>query len=67
MWDKYTLERLSIFTRDTPIFSSERMLHKNYDRKGLVVKKNDSGRESQEAGRQDKLIGGKLYSNSHSD
>jgi hypothetical protein len=28
----------SIFIRDTPIFSSERMLHKDYDRKGSVAK-----------------------------
>jgi hypothetical protein len=26
------------FTRDTPIFSSERMLHKDYDRNGSVEK-----------------------------
>jgi hypothetical protein len=34
------------------------MLHKEYDRKGLVGKK-ISGRESQGAWRQDELIGGK--------
>ena len=35
----YTLvERPSIFIRDKPIFSSERLLHKDYDRKGSVVK-----------------------------
>jgi hypothetical protein len=31
-------ERPSIFIRDEPIFSSERMLHKDYYRKGLVEK-----------------------------
>jgi hypothetical protein len=36
------------------------MLHKDYDRKGSVAKKKKvSGRESQEAWRQDELIGGK--------
>jgi hypothetical protein len=28
----------SIFIRDKPIFSSERILHKEYDRKGSVEK-----------------------------
>jgi hypothetical protein len=31
-------ERPSTFIRDKPIFSSERMLHKDYYRKGLVKK-----------------------------
>jgi hypothetical protein len=31
-------ERQSIFIRDKPIFPSERMLHKGYDRKGSVEK-----------------------------
>jgi hypothetical protein len=31
-------ERPSIFIRDEPIFSSERMLHKDYYRKGTVEK-----------------------------
>jgi hypothetical protein len=45
---KYTLdERTSIFIRDKPIFSSERMLYKDYYRKGSVEK--ISGRESQGA------------------
>jgi hypothetical protein len=35
----YTGQRPSIFIRDRPIFSSERMLHKDYDRKGSVAKK----------------------------
>jgi hypothetical protein len=29
-----------VFLRDKPIFSSERMLHKDYDRKVSVSKKN---------------------------
>jgi hypothetical protein len=37
---------------------SERMLHKDYDRKGCSKKK-DSGRDLQEARRQKQLIGGK--------
>jgi hypothetical protein len=32
-------ERPSIFTRDTPIFPSERKLHKDYGCKGSVTKK----------------------------
>jgi hypothetical protein len=32
-------ERPSMFIRDKPIFSSERMLHKDYYRKGSVEKK----------------------------
>jgi hypothetical protein len=36
---EYTLGgRPSIFIRDKPIFSSERMLHKDYRRKGSVEK-----------------------------
>jgi hypothetical protein len=38
-------ERPSIFVRDSPIFSSETVLHKDYDRKGSVEKISD--RESQ--------------------
>jgi hypothetical protein len=44
-----------MFIRDKPIFSSERMLHKDYYRKGSVEKK-ISGRESQGAWGQDELI-----------
>jgi hypothetical protein len=43
---------------DRPIFSSERMLYKDYDR-GCSVEKKKSSRESQGARRQDELIGGK--------
>jgi hypothetical protein len=31
-------ERPSIFIKDEPVLSSERMLHKKYDRKGSVEK-----------------------------
>jgi hypothetical protein len=48
------VERLSIFIRDKPISSSERMLYKNYDHKGLVEKQ-----KSQGVWRQDELVGGK--------
>jgi hypothetical protein len=41
-------ERSSAFIRDKPIFSSKRMLHKNYYSKGSVEKK-ISVRESQGA------------------
>jgi hypothetical protein len=51
-------ERPSIFIRDNPIFSSERMLHKDYYRKGSVEQK-IPGRGSQGASRQDELTGGK--------
>jgi hypothetical protein len=43
---------------DTPICSSERMLHKVYNGKCSAQKK-ITGRESKGACRQDKLIGGK--------
>jgi hypothetical protein len=37
---KFTLdEMLNIFIRDKPIFSSERMLHKDYYRRSSVEKK----------------------------
>jgi hypothetical protein len=49
----------SIFIRDKPILSSERLLHKDYGRKSSVAKKKISGRDSQGAWRQDELIGGK--------
>jgi hypothetical protein len=39
MCDMYTGDRPSIFIRNKPIFSSEGMLHKDYDRKGSVAKK----------------------------
>jgi hypothetical protein len=47
----------STFIRDKPIFSSERMLHEDYYRKGSVQK--ISGRVPQGAWRQDETIGGK--------
>jgi hypothetical protein len=46
--------------RDNLILSSEGMLHKEYDRKGSVIKKKkNSGHDPQGAWRQDELIGGK--------
>jgi hypothetical protein len=39
MCEMYTWQRPSIFIRDKPIFSSERMLHKDYYRKSSVEKK----------------------------
>jgi hypothetical protein len=35
-------KRPSIFIRDKHVFSSERMLHKDYERKGSVAKKKKS-------------------------
>jgi hypothetical protein len=49
----------SSIVRDKPIFSSERMLHKDYYRRSSAKKKKKSGRGSQGAWRQDELIGGK--------
>jgi hypothetical protein len=37
--DTYTSQRPSTFVREKPIFSSERMLHKDYDRKDSVETK----------------------------
>jgi hypothetical protein len=51
------MHSMKIFISDKPIFSSERMLHKNYYRKSSVEKKK-SGPGSQGAWRQDELIGG---------
>jgi hypothetical protein len=53
-------EAKRIHERQT-ILSSERILHKSYDRKGSFAKKKKkiSGRESQGAWRQDELIDGK--------
>jgi hypothetical protein len=57
MCDTYTLQRRRLFIREKPILSSEMVLHRDYDSKGSVEK--ISGRESQKAWHQDKLIGGK--------
>jgi hypothetical protein len=46
-----------MFIKDKSNLSLERMLYKNYDRKGSVTKY--SGREPQGVWRQDELIGGK--------
>jgi hypothetical protein len=55
MCDTY-LKMSSIFIRDKPILSSERMLHKYYDHKGSVGGK-ISGHEPQGAWRLDEVIG----------
>jgi hypothetical protein len=39
MWDKFTLQRPSLFIKDKPILSSERTLQKGYDCKGSAAKK----------------------------
>jgi hypothetical protein len=39
MWDTYTSQRRSLFIRENPILSLDRMLHKDYDGKGSVEKK----------------------------
>jgi hypothetical protein len=49
----------AVIVKDKPILSSEKMLHKDYDRMCSNEKKN-SGPESSGARRQDELIGGKL-------
>jgi hypothetical protein len=51
-------EKPSIFIRDNPIFWSERMLHKDYYRKGSAGKKKFWSWFSR-GWRQDELIGGK--------
>jgi hypothetical protein len=51
MCDMYAWQGPSIFIRGKLIFSSERMLHKDYDRKGSVAKKK-TDREPEEAWRQ---------------
>jgi hypothetical protein len=58
MCDMYFWRRWSILIRETPILSSEGMLHKDYVCKVLVAKKK-TGREPQEVWRQDELIGAK--------
>jgi hypothetical protein len=57
MCEIYTWRNTKHIREDNPIFSSERMLHKDYYRRSSVKKK--SGRGSQGARRQDELIGGK--------
>jgi hypothetical protein len=51
--------RPGIFISDQHI-PSERVLHKDYECKGSVARKEKSGREHQEAWHQAELIGGKL-------
>jgi hypothetical protein len=51
------LQRQSLFIGENPILSSEKMLYKNYDRKGSDAKKKRiSDREPQVAWRQDELM-----------
>jgi hypothetical protein len=38
MCDMYTWWKSKYIHRDKPVFSSERLLHKDYNRKGAVVK-----------------------------
>jgi hypothetical protein len=56
MWEWTLDERPSIFIRDKHIHSSERMLHKGYDRKDY---KKNSGRNSKGTWRQEERIDGK--------
>jgi hypothetical protein len=42
-----------------PILSSERMLHKDYDRRCSIEKRKCSGHEAQGAWHQEEMIGGK--------
>jgi hypothetical protein len=51
-------ERPSIFIRDKPILSSEKMLHKDYDCKGSVKKRN-FGHGPEEVWHQDEQIDSK--------
>jgi hypothetical protein len=58
--DANTWQRRNIFIRDKPVFSSERMLRKDYGRNSSDAKeKKLCGRESLGTWRQDELIGGK--------
>jgi hypothetical protein len=60
MCNTYTWQMPSIFIRDKPILSWERMLQKDYNRKGSVAKKKKKpGHEPRGAWRQDEMIGGK--------
>jgi hypothetical protein len=59
MCNTYTWQRRSLFVREKHILSSEGMIHKDYDNKGLFLKKKVPGRESQRDWRQDELIGDK--------
>jgi hypothetical protein len=53
------LARPATIVNDRPILSSERMIHKDYNRKCSVGGEIITGRGSQGACRQDELIGGK--------
>jgi hypothetical protein len=53
MCEMYTWRKAKLIHKRQTIFSSERMLHKDYGRKGSVKK--ESGRESQVAWCQEEL------------
>jgi hypothetical protein len=57
MCNIYNLQSPSMVLKDKPFLSSERMIHKDYDCKGPLKK--FSGRDPQEAWREDELIGSK--------
>jgi hypothetical protein len=57
-WELLRWRAPAAFVNDSPILSSERMLHKDYDRKCSTEKKK-SGRDPQGAWCQDELTGGK--------
>jgi hypothetical protein len=59
MFDTYTWQSRNVFIRDKHNLSSERMLHKDYDRMGSVAKRKLYDRGPQGAWLQDELIGGK--------
>jgi hypothetical protein len=61
MCETYTSKRRSLFVREKPILSSERVLYKDCDSKGSDKKKK-TGRDSQGAWRRDELIGIKAQS-----
>jgi hypothetical protein len=58
MCDTYTWKRWSLFIREKPIISWEKMLHEDYGLKGSVANKN-SGRVLQGAWHQDEIFGSK--------
>jgi hypothetical protein len=42
MFDMCRRQQPSLLIRDKPVLSSERILHKDYDRNGLVSKKKEN-------------------------
>jgi hypothetical protein len=67
MCNMYTWQRPSLFVRDKPIISWERMLYEDYDCKSSVTKRKTSGHVPQDSWRQDELIGSKPLVVSNSD